>query len=77
MIRLIHANLSAALSSAVRWRWLAVDPAAQAAQAAKPVVPKSDPQPPSEHEAARIVVEAWKDPDWGMLVWLAMGPDVG
>ncbi|MDQ5855206.1 MAG: tyrosine-type recombinase/integrase [Actinomycetota bacterium] len=68
-IRLIHANLSAALSSAVRWRWLAVNPAAQAA---KPTVPKSDPQPPSGHEAARIVVEAWKDPDWGMLVWLAM-----
>jgi integrase len=68
-VRLIHANLSAALSSAVRWRWLAVNPAAQAA---KPTVPKSDPQPPSGHEAARIVVEAWKDPDWGMLVWLAM-----
>ena len=68
-IRLIHANLSAALSSAVRWRWLAVNPAAQAA---KPTVPKSDPQPPSGEQAARIVVEAWKDPDWGMLVWLAM-----
>jgi integrase len=68
-VRLIHANLSAALSSAVRWRWLAVNPAAQAA---KPTVPKSDPQPPSGPEAARIVLEAWKDPDWGMLVWLAM-----
>lgn len=68
-VRLIHANLSAALGSAVRWRWLAVNPAAQAA---KPTVPKSDPQPPSGPEAARIVLEAWKDPDWGMLVWLAM-----
>ena len=68
-IRLIHANLSAALTSAVRWRWLAVNPAAQAA---KPTVPKSDPQPPSGNQAARIVGEAWKDPDWGMLVWLAM-----
>ena len=48
---------------------VAVNPAAQAA---KPTVPKSDPQPPSGLEAARIVVEAWKDPDWGMLVWLAM-----
>ena len=63
-VRLIYAKLSAALSSAVRWRWLAVNPAAQAA---KPTVPKSDPQPPSGQEAARIVVEAWK-----MLVWLAM-----
>jgi integrase len=68
-VRLIHANLSAALSSAVRWRWLAVNPATQAA---KPTVPKSNPQPPSGQEAARIVVEAWKDPDCGMLVWLAM-----
>jgi integrase len=31
-----------------------------------------NPQPPSEHEAAPIVLEAWKDPDWGMLVWLAI-----
>lgn len=68
-VRLIHANLSTALSSAVRWHWLAVNPAAQAA---KPTVPKSNPQPPSGQEAARIVAEAWKDPDWGMLVWLAM-----
>ena len=60
-IWLIHANLSAALNSAVRWRWLAVNPAAQAA---KPTVPKSDPQAPSGSEAARIVVEAWKEPDW-------------
>jgi integrase len=59
-IRLIHANLSAALSSAVRWRWLAVSPAGQAA---KPSVAKSDPQPPSGSEAAGIVLEAWKDPD--------------
>lgn len=68
-IRLVHANLSAALSSAVRWRWLAVN---AATQAARPTVPKSDPQAPSGEQAARIVVEAWKDPDWGMLVWLVM-----
>jgi integrase len=68
-VRLIHANLSAALSSAVRWRWLAINPAAQAA---KPAVPKSEPHPPTADEAAMIVAEAWKDPDWGMLVWLAM-----
>jgi integrase len=68
-VRYIHAILSAALTRAVRWRWIAVNPAAQAA---KPTAPKPDPQPPSTEQAARIVVEAWKDPDWGMLVWLAM-----
>jgi len=68
-VRQIHAILGAALSRAVRWRWIAVNPAAQAVA---PFAPKPDPQPPSAEEAAQILVEAWKDPDWGMLVWLAM-----
>ncbi len=68
-VRQIHAILGAALARAVRWRWLAVNPTGQAVA---PAAPKPDPQPPSAEQAARIVVEAWKDPDWGMLVWLAM-----
>jgi len=68
-VRQIHAILGAALARAVRWRWIAVNPTGQAAA---PAAPKPDPQPPSVEQAARIVVEAWKDPDWGMLVWLAM-----
>lgn len=68
-VRQIHAILSAALARAVRWNWRAVNPA-EAAEA--PAAPKPDPQPPSVDQAARILEEAWCDPDWGMLVWLAM-----
>ncbi|WP_233583897.1 hypothetical protein [Micromonospora sp. CV4] len=54
---------------AVRWRWIAVNPADQAE---KPGMPQPDPHPPSAPEAARLVEEAWKDPDWGSFVWVAM-----
>ena len=37
-----------------------------------PAVPPPDPQPPTPDEAARLLREAWRDPDWGMLVWLTM-----
>ena len=44
-----------------------------------PRIPPPDPNPPSPDEAARIVNDAWNDPDWGILVWLAMmvGPRRG
>jgi hypothetical protein len=41
--------------------------------ATPPALPVPNPAPPSAEEAARIVTEAWRDPDWGMLVWLAIG----
>ncbi|MGI8815217.1 MAG: tyrosine-type recombinase/integrase [Pseudonocardia sp.] len=68
-VRQIHAVLSGAYSRAVRWRWIGTNPCRQARQPA-PRAP--DPQPPSPTQAARIAGEAWRDPDWGMLVWLAM-----
>jgi hypothetical protein len=69
-IRQIHWILSGALSRAARWKWIAVNPAAEAD---KPALPHPDPQPPSAAEAARIVNAAWAaDPDWGAFVWLAM-----
>jgi integrase len=34
--------------------------------------PTPNPRPPTAAEAARIVNEAWRDPDWGTLVWVAM-----
>ncbi|MEU4776610.1 tyrosine-type recombinase/integrase [Micromonospora sp. NPDC023633] len=68
-VRQIHWILSGALSRAVRWRWIAVNPAGQAEP---PAPPHPDPQPPNPADAARIVNEAWRDPDWGALVWLAM-----
>jgi integrase len=55
-IRQIHFILSGALKRAVRWRWISTNP---------------NPQPPTASEAARILAEAWTDPDWGTLVWLA------
>jgi lysozyme family protein len=42
------------------------------ALAGKPAAPKPDPQPPTVEEAARIINEAWRDPDWGTMVWLTM-----
>ncbi|MEU1684773.1 tyrosine-type recombinase/integrase [Micromonospora sp. NPDC005707] len=68
-IRQIHWILSGALNRAVRWHWIAVNPANQAE---KPGMPQPDPHPPSAAEAARLVEEAWKDPDWGTFVWVAM-----
>lgn len=37
-----------------------------------PPTTRSDPTPPTVEQAARISAAAWKDPDWGVLVWLAM-----
>jgi integrase len=37
-----------------------------------PAVKPPNPRPPTADEAARIIQEAWKDPDWGTLVWLTM-----
>lgn len=68
-LRQIHAVLNGAFTRAVRWRWIGTNPMRQAEA---PPQPPPDPQPPSPTQAARIVGEAWRDPDWGMLVWLAM-----
>jgi integrase len=68
-VRQIHWILSGALDRAVRWKWIALNPAEQAD---KPALPHPDPRPPSVAEAARIVTEAWRDPDWGTFVWCAM-----
>jgi len=68
-IRQIHFILSGAYKKAVRWRWVAISPIAQAEP---PAAKKPNPSPPSTTDAARIVTEAWKDLDWGTLVWLTM-----
>ncbi len=68
-IRYIHFILSGALKRAVRWRWIAINPIAQAVP---PPQPKPNPQPPTAEQAARILSAAWQDPDWAMLVWLTM-----
>ena len=68
-IRHIHFILSGAYKRAVRWRWVSVNPTALAEP---PPAPKPNPQPPTAEQAARIVTESWRDPDWGTLVWTAM-----
>ncbi len=69
VVRHIHFLLSGAFERAVRWRWVGVNPVSLATP---PAAPKPNPQPPSAREAARIIEESWKDPDWGALVWTAM-----
>lgn len=68
-VRQIHVILSGALKRAVRWRWLSTNPIEHAEP---PPQPAANPQPPSPEEAARILNEAWSDPDWAVLVWLTM-----
>ena len=68
-VRHAHVLLNGAFGRAVRWGWLGVNPVQQA-QA--PALRAPDPQPPSPTQAARIALDAWKDPEWGMFVWLAM-----
>jgi integrase len=68
-IRSLHWVLNSAMDSAVRWRWISQNPLA----VVQPPPPsRPDPRPPSADEAARILTEAWKDPEWGTLVWTAM-----
>ncbi|HEY4007810.1 MAG TPA: tyrosine-type recombinase/integrase [Pseudonocardia sp.] len=68
-LRKIQAILNGAGKRAVRWGWLGRNPfeLSEPIAAARP-----DPQPPTAEQAAVIVNEAWRDLDWGMLVWLAM-----
>lgn len=68
-IRQIHFIISGALKRAVRWGWISSNPIVFAET---PPAPKAKPRPPSPAEAARILTEAWADPDWGTLVWLAI-----
>jgi integrase len=68
-IRQIHFILYGAVGKAVRWKWVSANPISTVEPPAKP---KSNPRPPSPEQAARIVSEAFKDPEWGTLVWLTM-----
>jgi integrase len=68
-IRQIHFILYGALRRAVRWKWVTTNPIADAEP---PAAPKGNPRPPTPKQAARIINEAFKDPDWGALVWLTM-----
>jgi integrase len=65
----IHQILSGAFRRAVRYKWISISPM-DFAEA--PAAPKPKARPPSVSETACILAEAWKDPDWGTLIWLTM-----
>jgi integrase len=69
-IRQIHSIISGALALAVRWDWIASNPA-RVAQ--RPRAKAPEPSPPSPGDAARLLDAAFAmDDDWGTLVWLVM-----
>jgi integrase len=68
-LRKIQAILNAAGRRAVRWEWIGRNPF----ELAEPIAaPRSEPKPPTAEQAAAISAEAWRDLDWGMMVWLYM-----
>ncbi|MFC4945651.1 tyrosine-type recombinase/integrase [Pseudonocardia sp. GCM10023141] len=68
-IRQIHFVLSGAYNKGMRWRWVSTNPVTMATP---PAARTPDPRPPTTEQAAQILAEAWRDPDWGALVWLTM-----
>ncbi len=68
-VRKIHFILRGAFDRAVRWRYLSQN---EVALAEPPPKRSGEPDPPSAQEAARLLNEAWSDPEWGLLIWLAM-----
>jgi len=65
----IQAILNKAGKRAVRWEWIGRNPF----ELAEPIsLPHSEPRPPTAEQAAVISAEAWRDLDWGMMVWLFM-----
>jgi integrase len=74
--RKIHYIIRGALERAVRWHHLPIN---KAALAIAPSPERTEPDPPSADEAARLLNEAWRDPEWGLLLWLTMltGPRRG
>ena len=68
-IRVVHAILSGTFQRAVRWGWITVNPIEQTEP---PSTPRPNPDPPTSDQAALIVTEAWKDPAWGLFVWMTL-----
>src|SRR4051794_1391944 len=64
-VRKIHYMLRAAFARALRWRYLGLNPA-ELVEAPSPAA--SNPDPPTPEEAAALLGDAWRDPEWGLLV---------
>jgi Aldo/keto reductase family len=59
----INYILRGAFDRAVRWRYLSMNPAELVAA---PRRGAPSPDPPSTHEAAVLISNAWRDPGWGL-----------
>ncbi len=68
-VRQTHFVLRAALDRAVRWNYLGVN---VAAMAEPPAFERTEPDPPSAEEVAALLNDAWRDPTWGLFLWLTM-----
>jgi integrase len=69
-VRHVHAILSGALKQAVVWGWISTNPARLATP---PAAEKADIQPPTAEDAARLLrVAAEEDPQFGLLLRLAV-----
>jgi len=66
-IRSTFAVLSVAYAKAERWKWITHNPITEVEL---PSLPAARPVPPAAAQAARILDEAWRDPSWGLLIWL-------
>ena len=68
-VRQVHAIISGALSAAVRWGWIAYNPAPSVRLPAKR---RPQPRPPSAEDMARIIEAANEaSTEWGTYVWLS------
>lgn len=67
--RKIHYIIRGTLKRAVRWGYVGVN---AAAMAYAPTPARTRPDPPSADEAAALLNDAWRDPEWGLLLWLTM-----
>jgi integrase len=66
----MHFILSGACKRAVRWKWVTDSPlCARLSLPLHPCRTRTRRAHPSQPGSS---IEAWKDPDWGTLIWLAM-----
>ncbi|MGH3341385.1 MAG: tyrosine-type recombinase/integrase [Carbonactinosporaceae bacterium] len=68
-VRKIHFILRAALDRAIRWRYIGTN---EAELAEPPAFERGEPDPPNAAEAAALLNEASRDPEWGLFLWLTM-----
>ncbi len=69
-VRHVHSILRRALNQAVRWDWIARNPASLASP---PRAAPRDVRPPRPEEVAALINAAWeRDPDFGALLWVGV-----